>query len=63
MGRYSKYCICMYDLDGKLIAKRCLSCKGCAKKHMPKDTPACVRGGGENGHIYYKNQAFIEAFE
>jgi hypothetical protein len=63
MGRYSKYCVCIYTKDGKLESKRCLSCKGCAKKRMPQDKPACVRGGGSKGKIYYKNKAFVEAFE
>ena len=53
-----KYCYCMYDLDGNFIAKRCFSCKGCCKKRMPKNTPACIRIDHEKGEIVFQNKYF-----
>lgn len=54
-----KYCICMYDLDGKLLATRKYSCLGCGWKHAPKNTPACCRKANATGDIVRKNASFI----
>jgi hypothetical protein len=48
----------MYDLDGKLLTTRLWSCLGCGAKHMPKDTPACLRKANKNGDIVRKNPSF-----
>ena len=55
-----KYCVCMYDLGGKLLATRKYSCLGCGWKHAPKDTPACLRKANKNGEIVRRNPSFIK---
>ena len=62
MSKYSKYYVCMYDNNKELITSRAMSCKGCAKKRMPKDTPACIRGGSKTGNILVYNEAFKKLF-
>lgn len=52
------YCICLYDEEGVFLSKRCFSCKGCAKKRMPRNTPACLRLGGKDGEILSMNAPF-----
>ena len=54
-----KYCVCMYDLNGKLLATRKYSCLGCGWRHAPKTTPACLRKANEKGEIVRKNPRFI----
>jgi len=52
------HCICLYDADGNFMTKRCFSCKGCAMKRMPKQSPACLRVSDEHGKIVAMNDLF-----
>jgi len=55
-----RYCVCLYDLEGKLLGVRCFSCLGCGWKQAPKDTPACLRKGNAGGAIVRRNAPFME---
>ena len=54
-----RHCLCLYDLDGKLLEIKCFSCLGCGWKHAPLTKPACMRRGNVNGEIVRRNAAFI----
>jgi len=62
MGKYSKYCLCIYNDKEELIVKRSMSCKGCAKKRMPRDKPACIRANTSSGKILVYNEPYRQLF-
>jgi len=62
MGKYAKYCLCIYDDNKELKVKRCMSCKGCAKKRIPRDKPACIRANGASGRVLVYNEAYRQLF-
>ena len=55
-----KFCVCIYDLDGKLLGTRLWSCVGCGWRHAPRDTPACLRKGNKDGVIVKENPSFTK---
>ena len=52
------YYLCLYDLEGKLITSRKFGCGGCAKKKIPKLSPACLREGSVTGKVIKSNDMF-----
>ena len=58
-----KYCVCLYDRDGKLIGKTIWSCFGCAKKRAAKLAPCCIRNGNPSGNILWKNELYKKYIE
>ena len=63
MSKYNKYCLCVYNEYKELILKKCMSCKGCSKKRMPRDKPACVRANGASGRVLVYNEEFKQLFD
>lgn len=55
-----RYCLCLYDNDGKLLGTRLWACIGCAWRHAPQYTPACVRKANKNGEIVKENDSFTK---
>ena len=43
----------LYDLEGNVLAKKLFTCRGCAKKHAPKTTPACIQD--HEGNVIWSN--------
>ena len=46
----------LYDYEGKVLAKKLFICRGCAKKHAPKTTPACLHD--HTGKVVWSNSHY-----
>ena len=46
----------LYDYDGNILAEKLFICRGCAIKHAPKTTPACLKDF--EGNIVWKNSHY-----
>ncbi len=43
----------LYDYAGNVLARKLFACRGCAKKHAPKTTPACIKDW--EGNVVWSN--------
>lgn len=55
-----KYILCMYDLEGKLLATRRWACLGCGARHMSKVAPCCMRQATQEGKIVRQNALYVK---
>lgn len=53
-----KYCLCIYDIDGKLVHTSFWACRGCAARHMKSGSPCCVRKGSRDGEVVTFNKPY-----